>query len=305
MNALPDARALEGDAAGSRPRSALVTASYRGDIERCRLLCETVDAHVTGFTRHYLLVSGEDVGLFRPLESPRRVVVDERDLLPGWLRSLPDPASLFRRRIWLSLRTMPLRGWHVQQLRRIALAAHVEDASLVFCDSDVAFLKPFDCRSFWRGGDLRLLRRDGALERPGHGEQLLWSGNAGRALGLGSAPSPHDYIATLIAWRRDATLSMIRRIEAVGGRHWIEAVARGRRFSECMLYGRHADEVLGGTGHFASAVELCRIYWKGAAPSDADLEAFVDAMEPEQVAVGLQSFIGIEPTRIRRLLVRA
>ena len=49
------------------PRTALVTATYAADFERCRLLCETVDRHVTGMTRHLLLVSDPDVALFRQL----------------------------------------------------------------------------------------------------------------------------------------------------------------------------------------------------------------------------------------------
>ena len=73
--------------------NALVTASYAPDFERCRLLCETIDRHVTGFGRHYILVESRDVALFRQLENARRIVVDERDLLPSWLRPFDDPTS--------------------------------------------------------------------------------------------------------------------------------------------------------------------------------------------------------------------
>ena len=86
--------------------------------------------------------------------------------MPRWLRAVDDPLSLFSRRVWLSLKTQPLRGWHVQQLRRIAdrRACRREDV-LVFCDSDVAFLKPFDCSAFWRDGKVRLFRRDDGIVR--------------------------------------------------------------------------------------------------------------------------------------------
>ena len=46
-------------------KTALVTASYHKDFERCKLLCETVDRHVSGFTNHYILVEPRDVPLFR------------------------------------------------------------------------------------------------------------------------------------------------------------------------------------------------------------------------------------------------
>ena len=193
-----------GDAANAAGTAAIVTASYAPDFERCRLLCETIDRFVTGAPRHYILVEQRDVALFRQLETRDRMVVSERDLLPAWLRPYNDPLSLFRRRIWLSRRTQPLRGWHVQQLRRIAIAAHVREDALIYIDSDVAFVKPFDCRRF-------LARRAGAgcsaaTTASPRRSATRRSGRkmpAPRLASPRSSPSPHDYIATLIAWRRD------------------------------------------------------------------------------------------------------
>lgn len=284
--------------------SALVTASYSADLERCRLLCETVDQFVTGHDHHYLLVAGNDVALFRQLEGQRRTVIDERDILPRWLHDLPDPISRFRRRIWLSLRTAPLRGWHVQQLRRIAVASHVNEGALIYCDSDVAFVRPFNCLTMWRGNDVRLFRRDDELARPQLSNQFVWADNAGKVLGL-AAPRRHDYIATVIAWRREAVVSMCRHIEQTSSRHWVAAIGATRQFSECMIYGRYADEILHGEGHFHSPVELCRVRWFGGAPADAEFEAFVDGMTADQVAIGIQSFSGADPGVTRRLLARA
>lgn len=283
--------------------AAIVTPSYVQDFERCRLLCETLDRHVTGFAHHYILVEHRDMALFRRLQGPRRTIIDERELLPGWLRPFSDPSSLFRRRIWLSLRTKPLRGWHVQQLRRIAIAAYVPQDVLVFCDSDVVFVKPFDCGAFWRDGKARLFRRDNTMEGEVRYDHQLWSRNAGLALGIAApAVSPHDYISTLIAWRRETMAAMCRRIEDLHGRGWIEVLGSSRKFSECMVYGRYVDEVLDGAGHFHGSEEFCHVHWFGQALSDDEFRAFVASMAPEQVAVGVQSFLGVDPDRIRRLL---
>ncbi|CCV11787.1 DUF6492 family protein [Mesorhizobium sp. STM 4661] len=285
------------------PAAAVVTASYAPDFERCRLLCETLDRHVSGVAHHYILVEHRDVALFRQLENSRRTIVDERDLLPRWLRAFDDPLSLFRRRIWLSPRTMPLRGWHVQQLRRIAIAAHAREDVLIFCDSDVAFLKPFDTNAFWRYGKVRLFCRDEVLSSEGHEEHRIWSRNAGLALGIdASLVSTHDYISTLIAWRRETLTAMCARIEEVHGRNWVEVVGAARKFSECMIYGRYVDDVLDGAGHFHGSEEFCRVHWTGEALSDDEFRRFVAAMAPEQVAIGMQSFIGTDVSRIRRLI---
>lgn len=303
MNSLfVPAEKTEPDTLPAEPATAIVTASYAPDFERCRLLCETMDRFVSRFSKHYLLVEHGDVSAFRALETSRRVVVDERDLLPSWLHCMPDPMSLFRRRVWVSTKTKPLRGWHVQQLRRIAIAAHAPEDVLVYVDSDVAFLKPLDCAAFTRDGRVRLFRRDNVLDEAGL-EHVTWSRNAGAALGIGApAVSPHDYIATLIAWRRAAVAEMCRRIEDHTGRHWASTLGLQRRFSECMLYGRYVDEVIGGEGHFLGSEEFCRVHWTGSPMSDTEFQAFVDGMAPEQVAIGMQSFIGTDLGRIRRLL---
>ncbi len=88
--------------------------------------------------------------LFRQLETARRTVIDVRDLLPSWLHSFRDPTSLFRRRIWLSLRTAPLRGWHVQQMRRIAIAASTFFSSAPKLNDTASSIKTISRSRPWR-----------------------------------------------------------------------------------------------------------------------------------------------------------
>ncbi len=284
-------------------KTAIVTASFAPDFERCRLLCETVDKHVSGFSTHYILVEHNDVALFRQLEGPRRQVIDEMDLFPKWIRAYPDPFYLGRRRIWLSLRTLPLRGWHAQQLRRIAIAEKVEDDALFYCDSDVAFMKPFDCADLWKGGDLRLFRRDSELLVAVPGDQRLWAQNAALLLDIDRDEIlPHGYVGTLIAWRRESVVGMCRRIERVQSRHWLEAIGRRRRFSECTIYGHFADDVEGLRGHFIDTDDFCKVYWFAPAPTETEFRSFIAAMTPEQVAIGMQSFIGADMSYVRRLV---
>lgn len=285
--------------------TALVTSSYRGDFERCRLLCESIDARVTGHTRHLILVEAADLALFRQLAGPRREIISERDLLPFWLRPFPDPLSRGRRRIWLSPKGPPLRGWHVQQLRRLAIAAAMPEAVMVSCDSDVVFVEPFDVAGFQRDGAVEFHRIPDALrtvlpELMKH--HLAWSRRAGQILGI-AAPDITDpgYIATVIAWRTDTVREMMARIEQIGGRPALTVLAASRFLSECTVYGRFVDEVENRPErHFRSERRLCRTYWAGAAMNCPDLANFVAAMAPEQVAIGIQSFTGTDIALIRR-----
>ena len=109
---------------------AIATPSYVGDLHRCALLCASIDRFVSGHSMHYLLIEDRDAELFAHLAGPRRKIIVESELLPRWLRSWRDPLSLGRRRIWtgpgaLARGIPPLRGWHAQQLRKMALPLHV------------------------------------------------------------------------------------------------------------------------------------------------------------------------------------
>nr|WP_245413633.1 DUF6492 family protein [Mangrovicella endophytica] len=290
--------------AGALP-TAIVTASYRGDFERCRLLCESIDTRVSGHTRHLILVEGADVPLFRQLAGPRREIVDERDVLPWWLRAFPDPTNFGRRRIWLQPKGPPLRGWHVQQLRRFAVAASIDETVMVNVDSDVVFFRPFAVADLVDEGRVRFYRvpaEHHEILPHLRDEHAAWSRKAGELLGI-TAPRETSvgYIATVIAWRTDTARDMARRIEAVTGRSYLAALAATRTLSECTIYGRFVDEVEGRPDrHLASPDRLCRIYWAGEALDAAALDRFVDALEPGQVAAGIQSFTRTDPALIRR-----
>ena len=61
---------------------ALLTPTYGRDLELCTLLCESVDRHVTSFSKHYLLVPDADLSLFSHFESERRRSFRRREFLP-------------------------------------------------------------------------------------------------------------------------------------------------------------------------------------------------------------------------------
>lgn len=278
---------------------AIATPSYAGDYERCRLLCASIDRFVTGHGTHYLLVEDRDLALFRPLEGPKRRVIAEAELLPPWLTSWPDPLTAGRRRVWTGLGALrrgvpPLRGWHAQQLRKLALPLKSGEDVVLFADSDMIFLRPFDLGSLEAGGKVRLYRKPGNIKQ-GMAGHVAWCEGAARILGLPAPGFPSDdYINNLVSWRRENVVAMMARIEKQTGRDWVSAVAGQRQFSEYMIYGYYAERVLGleQAGHWPDALELCKVYWGGDADGIASLRSFEEVLGAGQVAVGVQSFIG-------------
>jgi hypothetical protein len=287
---------------------AIATPSYAGDIERCRLLCASIDRFVSGHAMHYLLVEDGDVALFSSLEGPRRTVLPESALLPSWLKARPDPFSFGKRRVWTSLGALargvpPLRGWHAQQLRKFALPLASREDVLLFADSDMLFLRPFALDSLTTDGAVRLYAKPDGITAD-MAEHVSWCGMAADLLGLPAptVPSP-DYINNLVTWRRDNVLALHRHIEALSGRGWVEAIARQRQFSEYMIYGYFVERVLGlaAAGHVTDSHELCKSYWGGDAAGIASLRSFEEVLERGQVAVGVQSFIGQPVAQLKAL----
>ena len=271
---------------------ALVTPSFSGDVERARLLCETIDARVSNVSHHYILVDPLDVDLFRSFEGPRRTVVDERDILPLRFRIV----RMRGRRLWLawSRGFRALRGWHVQQLRRIAIAHHVSEPALLYCDSDMAFVRAFDTADLWQDHRLRLYRVPGGIHDAlpdAHRDHLQWTRWAHRLNGLSppAFPAP-DYINNLVSWRTDHVRSMCREVEDRFGTDWASAVSRQRSFSECQIYGAYVSEVRRTVGHWATERPLCRTYWSGSSLDEESLREFIAQADADQVAVGIQSF---------------
>ena len=280
-------------------RNAIVTASYAPDFERCAVLCETVDRHATGYECHYLLVDAPDRDLFAQLEGPKRRIVTDTELLPWWLRRLPAAVSPRGRRLWIGPATVPLRGWHVQQLMRIAIAHRLDVDGLLYCDSDTAFVKPFDVNRIWRDGEMRLYREfDGALTA--EAEHLVWARHAERSLAVkaGSAER-HDYVCSFVSWKRQTVVDMCAHIEKMRRRPWMSVIGSDRKFSECMIYGAYVDAVLGGAGHFHDPVTYCPMKWFKPAPNRGEMVAMLDDLSLSQVAIGVQSFVPIPVDEFR------
>ncbi|MBW3097999.1 DUF6492 family protein [Pseudohoeflea coraliihabitans] len=284
-------------------RTAILTPSYVGDFDRCKLMCETVDRFFTGDWHHYILVERNDIALFSQLAGPRRTILGEDALFPAWLRSYPDPLARGRRRIWLSPFSRPLRGWHAQQLRLLAMARHVDADAFLTIDSDSLVVRPYDPASLWTDGDLRFYRVDNAATTAASGH-LAWIAHAGNLLGLPRRPDPaHDYVSTFLPWRVDTTRALLDHIEKTTGKSWLRAVTSSRDISECMIYGRYVDEVLDGAGHRRTDKSLAHVLWtREAFPETAEgLADFTRGIAGHHVGICIQSFVDHPIEDVRRL----
>src|SRR5262249_10115008 len=97
-------------------------------------------------------------------------------------------------------------------------------------------------------------------------------------------PPLPDYISPIYIYDSDVVGRMLRRIEQVTGRRWLEAVGKELRFSECTLYGVYADQYERAEHVTVSANSLCHSYWGTDPLTEGQAEAFLSAVGPQDVA---------------------
>jgi hypothetical protein len=287
--AAPDDRAT-GDAGYSDMDFTIVTLSYPPDFERCRLLCDTVDRFVAGDYRHVIVVDYDDLKLFSSLRSSRRNVLEKEALFPPWIRPTRLRVGKFRRRMWFSLKGIPINGWLAQQISKIAIARRSDSDIVVFADSDICFVRPFGLANITKDTKVRLERIPAAvtMDKKSH---RVWCETARRLLAVPpiTYPAP-DYISQLVTWRRANAESMCQAIERTTGRHWIISIGNARRFSEYMAYGIFVEHVAGDRAmHYFDPSPLCHTYWDYAPLNAQTLRRFFGAIGQNQVAIGIQS----------------
>jgi len=283
----------------------LVTPTYGRDLERCALLCESVDRYVTSFAKHYLIVPDDELALFARFRAGRREVLPVSQLLPSWLKPLPRFIRRKHRRYWGSLRAMPVSGWHVQQFVKIRAASLFPEPRTCMLDSDVVFFRPFDVSAFAPPNPTPLFVRpwEIAPDAPLHAP---WIRTSHRLLGLAEPAFPaDDFIGHIIFWDQQAVRAMTERIEQVTGLDWTEALCRARDISEYLLYGHFvSNSARFMSEHRGTTRNPCLSYWGAAALDTPAVERMLRSADASYVAFSAASISETPVQRVRSVLVR-
>lgn len=279
------------------PSFAVVTPTYLPDLSRCELLAESLD-RCAPQVPHYLIVDRRDLPAFRHLQRGRRSLIESEQLVGKWMWRLPG-----RKGLWLSMRALPVRGWILQQILKIASPDLIRERTLVFCDSDTAFLRGFSRVDLLVDGKVGLLDVEWPSDSP-----RRWTAAARRLLGLPQRDGGyHNHVGNMICWNRENVSGMRERIETCNGMHWQVALARTTSFSEYMLYGTYVREILEyrGSDHAPSAVPLVKASWGTPLIGEDVLRRFFAELDPQTVAIMVHSKDGVDPSQYRTFLERA
>lgn len=272
---------------------AFVTPSYGADFERCALLVESLDRFGTAFP-HYLIVDAPDVPRFRALASGRTHIVDSREVMDARLVRVPIRGGL-----WCGWRTLPMRGWISQQIRKLGATRVTDAETLVMVDSDTAFVRPFAPDHVREGDRTGLLDVDYCA-----GMVPTWTGVAASLLGLSGAQVLRGHVGHLIAWERAHMLGLQDHVERVTGLPWQLAIGRHGTFSEYILYGVYVRAVLGyaKSRHAPTTRPLIKQPWDYDMRSEAGRAAYFGEIAPENIAVMIHSKDGVSTRDVRRYL---
>ena len=270
---------------------ALLTPTYANDIDRFDLLCESMDRHVTGYQRHYVIVNDDDLPLFQKYASQRRIIAPSSQFLPSWLWAAPRLLAFNGRRVWYSLFAKPVHGWHVQQLLKISGALKAEEDRICIVDSDNLFFRDFDIGAYAGGEKTPLYLNRHALAG-GEQKHTLWTHNAFRLLGLPEPLFPaDDYVGNVLVWDKEALKSMTEEMRLANGVSWQLALCRTRRFSEYILYGQfvaHAPRFR--EQHQIVEKSVACAYWDEVQLDETWVRALLASAEPQMVALCIQSY---------------
>jgi hypothetical protein len=282
---------------------ALMTPTYRGDLERFELLCESIDRFVSGYERHYVIINDDDLPFFARFENSRRTVLPSSRFLPPWLRALPPFVSRKGRRTWWSFRSGPLHGWHIQQLLKISGILQLPHQRFCIVDSDNVFFRPFDVAAY-AGADTIPLYVDRQAIRAEAPLHAVWVRNCDRLLGGSATAFPaDDYIGNALVWDKSTVRDMTATIEAVTGTPWAVALGKVRSFSEYILYGYFVSQSpTHRATHRLTTQSLATSHWDDDQLDEKALIAMVDKSSADVVALCIESFSSTPVSLIRKVV---
>ena len=294
------------DVSTDNNRCAVITPSYRGDFERCRLLCKSMDVFLTGGWHHYIIVETVDLALFKSLVGPHRTILEMEKLLPSSFHHLARIPIINNRSLWFSWGTRFMAGWHVQQLIKMEMAFQLPEQGLLYCDSDVFFVRPFDVSTMSENVQYRYFGTSVLLNEDTIPNPKYISVSA-RLLGIKGTPFPSaTYVDNLVSWHSPTVRAMCAHISQVSGRDWRVALGREIFLSEYSLYGLYVDRISKDRSQLRiDHATLCKTVWHRGVMDDAALDQFCSEVGAPMVALGVQSFAGVAVERLEHQLQKA
>jgi len=282
-------------------KNILVTPTFAPDFKRCKELLGSCDRWVSGVDEHYLIIDSKDAALFKPLQTSSVRVICKEELLPIDLWQIP-----FQNRWWFTSGSLPVRGWILQQVIKLAFAQQSKADAVVFADSDLVFIKPFNLNSLWRSNQLRLWRQPRGPKQYRCQRYQNWYNFAAKVLEVEDAASlKGGFISQLMSMRPDVVRKLCQVLERRFQRPWYQVLLNTWDFSEYTLYGLFVESLEKQEApHFFVRESLCHSSWHYKIASEQDVTGFIANAKAQHCAVHLQSNLRFDSVSLNKAVQR-
>lgn len=227
---------------------ALVTTTYRGDLQRFAILRDSIRRYGTRFP-HIAIVQTEDYGIFseRYGGDIDITLLRTADVLPKSVESQRRAArtgrglrSLLSRRAPVGAQEM--RGWYAQQLSKLFFLRETTYPTVAFIDSDLFLCESIEYSDFFYGQEAKLFRR-----RAANAESLDFDISTyeilGRDIYYVKNSDLYDFIFHPVIFRASTGRRLFDHLERSMGRKWVDRFIAERRPSEYNLLGHVATDM--------------------------------------------------------------
>lgn len=287
---------------------AIITPSYYADYERCKLLVETVKKFIPDHVIHYLVIDKRDIPLFEPLTDKRTKILVVENITPWWISRIPGV-----KKFWWSWRSIPIKNWILQQIVKLSVANEISQDVLLFVDSDVFFVKPFDPKTLEKDGKVPLFMELGQIEKSRiNKDQTIWFERndtwhqvAAKLIGLApEAQYDTNFIGNIIPWRKENVIELHKHLTKINKRNWVLTIANKWMFSEYVLYGLYITQSkLEESGHYHDGIERTACYWDVHPLDEKDLLKIKNNLTTDQHSVMISAKSPTPVDRIRKVFI--
>lgn len=283
------------------------TPSYRQDLERVRVLRESIRHCFDGAARHVVAVPAEDMNAFKSAFLGDSVeLVAQNDLVEKyyygtrWARKLGDWMPNQR---WRFAKWQGTPGWFIQQVVKLAAPDICPEEVIVALDSDVAFIRAFSLSDLGLSGERRVLTRIVSETESGkHRKHLV---KARQLLGLPPGSTEHHYMSCPAVLYSDWLLRLREYLEAQHEKPWQRVLKESGVFSEYSLYGIFVEEIEKPADLSTLDRNFSYIVWdRSSAQRLLSGKLFDRSLAPfgEKLAVVFQSNLGINSEEYEEVL---
>ena len=291
------------------------------DLQRVPLLLETLEHYFDKrFLDQLLIVTPAhdkpkvQKAIGGRISSSKTTLLDQDDICPEF-RSDPDTTHSWPK---------PNKGWHRQQLLKLAIHEHVRTSFYMTLDSDVLFVRHFDTSSLITGGKAKLnLLRQSDFKRLFQEDiarheikvRQLRIGQAERVLHVKRSPELEGqwYGETPVLINCQVVGELAKYVETTWGKPWRQALLDNFPWTEYTIYFLFAEEKdllwkFYRPGNSNSVLRLNQSLWRPG--NEYKVYRDLSTWEPEVifgssdegVAIVVQSYLGYPVSTVAQMI---